>query len=285
MMHIAHYDQIARNLGFEIGVNSPPMLDQLEAAGPNIGDTYFGLMFALDNQLDPKTPISEVKKMKTRGGTELSKNFGIFVNSQINSGKRKNDQGNPSSDFNTLFPTSPYGSGEKSRTFRTLVDTLLKGRWADNTRIRPKALETTEDIERELSSALGQDFSEFVTEFKDAISKMFGVDLTNVVTSGVDQNEASSVLGVASQYGQTNIMESVAEAGALNFWVDNFGGARISDQAQINQTKDLLDKIIPTTAEKTTAKTITADAQKMLDRLFDAMGKMPELEVDESGLI
>jgi hypothetical protein len=285
MMHIAHFDQIARNLGFEIGANSPPMLDQLEAAGPNIGDTYFGMMFALDNGLDPKTPVSEVKKMKTRGGTELSKNFGIFVNSLINSGKRKNDQGNPSSDFNILFPTSQYSSGEKSRTFRTLVNTLLKGRWDDTSRVRPRNLQTTEDIERELSSALGQDFSEFVTEFKDAISKMFGVDLTNVVTSGVDQNEASSVLGVASQYGQTNIMESVAEAGALNFWVDNFGGARISDQAQINQTKDLLDKIIPTTAEKTTAKTITADAQKMLDRLFDAMGKMPELEVDESGLI
>jgi hypothetical protein len=285
MMHIAHYDQIARNLGFEIGVNSPPMLDQLETAGPNIGDTYFGLMFALDNKLDPKTPISEVKKMKTAGGTKLSQNFSVWVNSQINSGKRKNDQGNPSSDFNSLFPTSPYGSGEKSRTFRTLVDTLLKGRWADSTRIRPKALETTEDIERQLSTALGQDFGEFVAEFKDAISGMFGVDLTNVATSGVDQNEASSVLGVASQYGQTNIMESVAEAGALNFWVDNFGGARVADQTELNRTKDLLDKIIPTTAEKTTAKTITADAQKMLDRLFDAMEKMPELEVDESGLI
>ena len=285
MIHIAHYDQIARNLGFEIGAGSPPLLDQLENAGPNIGDTYFGMMFALDNKLDPKTPISEVKTMKTAGGGKLSERFNVFINSRISHGKRVKDRGNPSSDFNTLFPTSPYGSGEKSRTFRTLVNTLLRGSWDDSTRIRPKTLETTEDIERQLSTALGQDFSEFVTEFKDAISGMFGVDLTNVATSGVDQSEAESILGVASQYGQTNIMESVAEAGALNFLIDNFGGARVSDQTELNRTKDLLDKIIPTTAEKTTAKTITADAQKMLDRLFDAMGKMPELEVDESGLM
>jgi len=283
MMHIAHFDQMARGLGFEIGVNSPPLMDQLEAAGPNVGDTYIGFMYALENGLDPSTPISDIKNEPHTKYSDYSHagNFSMFINGLLQKGRKDKKEENPAKILQALFTSKTYVENERQTTFNVLVDTLSWGRWGSGFKKQPADLQTTEDIERALSDALGQDFNEFVTEFSTVISEMLGVNLQSLDASGFSPEEIQSVLGISSQYGGTNILESVAEAGTLNYLVDNFNGSRIIDQTQINKTKDMMEKILPTAPEKAKVKAITADAQKLIDRLFNAFEKMPELERGE----
>jgi hypothetical protein len=283
MMHIAHFDQMARGLGFEIGVNSPPLMDQLEAAGPNIGDTYIGFMYALENGLDPSTPISDIKNEPHTKYSDYSHagNFSMFINGLLQKGRKDKKEENPAKILQALFTSKTYVENERQTTFNVLVDTLSWGRWGSGFKKQPADLQTTEDIERALSDALGQDFNEFVTEFSAVISEMLGVNLQSLDASGFSPEEIQSVLGISSQYGGTNILESVAEAGTLNYLVENFNGSRIIDQTQINKTKDMMEKILPTAPEKAKVKAITADAQKLIDRLFNAFEKMPELERGE----
>ena len=287
--HIAHFDKVARDLGFEIGSNAPPLMDQLESAGPNIGDTYLGLMYALEKGLDPSTPISDIKsKLVLEYGTQThAAAFSIFMDKFIvrdrNRARKEKDDESSKNIFEMLFPlnSSSKGTTKKQATFLILINSL-NGSWGTSFYKQPENLQTTEDIQRELSSALGQDFDEFVTEFRDVISKMFGTDVTNMHTAGISTEEIKSVLGISSQYGGTNILESVAEAGTVNYLIDNFNGSRVADQTQINKTKDMIEKIIPTTPEKAQQKAITTEAQKMIDKLFNAFEKMQELEMDEN---
>ena len=283
MIHVAHFDQMARDLGFEIGVNSPPLMDQLEAEGPNIGDTYIGLMYAIENKIDPSTPIFSIKnEVYTKYGDKThAGNFAIFINDLLRRGRNDKKEENPAKILQALFSSKTYMESERQTTFNILVDTLSSGRWGSGFKKQPENLQTTEDIERALSDALGQDFSEFVSEFSTVISEMLGVDMTKLHTSGISPEEIQSVLGISSQYGGTELIESVAEAGTLNYLIDNFNGSRIIDQTQINKTKDMMERILPTTPEKAKVKAITADAQKMIDRLYNAYEKMPELERGE----
>jgi hypothetical protein len=288
-IHIAHFDKTARDLGFEIGSNAPPLMDQLEAIGPNIGDTYLGLLYAREKGLDPTTPISDIKSktVLSYGTNTHARSFSMFINNFINRDRRlvrkEQSDDNPVKTFELLFPVDNYGDGasQKQRIFAALIDSL-NGNWGSRFYKQPENLQTTEDIQRELSNALGQDFDEFVGEFKTAIVEMFGTDVTNLHTSGISVEEIKSVLGISSQYGGTDILESVAEAGTVNYLIDNFNGSRIMDQTQIDKTKDMLERIIPSAPEKAKQKAMTAEVQKMMDKLYDAFEKMPELEMDEN---
>jgi hypothetical protein len=288
MIHIAHYDQMAKGLGFEIGNNAPPLMDQLETAGPNLGDTYIGFMYAIQNGLDPNTPISDIKAEPYRkdGSFSHATQFSMFVNDLLIQGRRDKFGDNLAKTLQHLFPASKFGGTEKQRSFVLLMQTLETGSWPrTGGRLQPENLQTTEDIERELSGILGQDFAEFTNEFKTAISEMLGVDMTQLHTSGISPEEIQSVLGISSQYGGTDIMESVAEAATLNYLVDSFNGSRIIDQTQINKSKEMLDKIIPTAPEKAKQKAITAEAKKMIDKLVGAIEKLPEFEASNERVV
>jgi hypothetical protein len=288
MIHIAHYDQMAKGLGFEIGNNAPPLMDQLETAGPNLGDTYIGFMYAIKNGLDPNTPISDIKAEPYRkdGSFSHATQFSMFVSDLLIQGRRDKFGDNLAKTLQHLFPASKFGGTEKQKSFVLLMQTLETGSWPrTGGRLQPENLQTTEDIERELSGLLGQDFAEFTNEFKTAISEMLGVDMTQLHTSGISPEEIQSVLGISSQYGGTDIMESVAEAATLNYLVDSFNGSRIIDQTQINKSKEMLDKIIPTAPEKAKQKAITAEAKKMIDKLVGAIEKLPEFEASNERVV
>jgi hypothetical protein len=62
--------------------------------------------------------------------------------------------------------------------------------------------------------------------------------------------------------------------------LENFNGSRVIDEVKINQIKDLLEKVLPTSAEKGTTKKITAQAQQLIDKLYEAIEKLPEPEWD-----
>jgi hypothetical protein len=205
-----------------------------------------------------------------------------FITTDRSFARKEKLDDNPVKTFEMLFPvpTHSEGASRKQAIFSVLMESL-KGTWGSSFYKQPENLQTTEDIQRELSNALGQDFGEFVGEFKTAILEMFGTDVTNLHTSGISVEEIKSVLGISSQYGGSDILESVAEAGTVNYLIDNFNGSRIMDQTQIDKTKDMLERIIPTAPEKAKQKAVTAEVQKMLDKLYDAFEKMPELEMDE----
>jgi hypothetical protein len=288
MIHIAHYDQMAKGLGFEIGNNAPPLMDQLETAGPNLGDTYIGFMYAIKNGLDPNTPISDIKAEPYRkdGSFSHAAQFSMFVNDLLIQGRSDNFGDNLAKTLQHLFPASKFGGTEKQKSFVLLMQALQTGSWPrTGGRLQPENLQTTEDIERELSGVLGQDFAEFANEFKTAISEMLGVDMTQLHASGISPEEIQSVLGISSQYGGTDIMESVAEAATLNYLVDSFNGSRIIDQTQIDKSKEMLDKIIPTASEKAKQKAITAEAKKMIDKLVGAIEKLPEFEASNERVV
>ena len=283
--HLVHFDQNARNLGFEIGAGSPPLIDQLSSAGPNIGDSYLGLLFAKQEGIDPEMPISDVKNLvQTKYKIDYQdypKRFAEFINSRALEDKIV-DKENPAHVLaNMLLSDGAYFEKEsdKHRLFYDLLDTMKdkNGRW-NGTFKRPSNLQTSEDIEKLLSDALGQDFSSFVKEFQDAISAQFGYDFADRHSGGVDPTEVQNILGKSSIYGDTELVEGVAEAATLNYFLENFQGGRIADETQMNQIKDLLEKVIPTNPEKATTKKITAQAKQMLDRLYLAMDNLPELE-------
>ena len=115
---------------------------------------------------------------------------------------------------------------------------------------------------------------------QDAVSTQFGFDFATRSTGGVDPNEVWDVLGQTSIYGATMMTESVAEAGTLNYFLENFNGSRVTDEAKINQIKDLLEKVVPTSAEKGITKKITTQAQQLIDKLYDAIEKLPTPEYD-----
>jgi hypothetical protein len=286
--HLVHFDQNARNLGFEIGAGSPPLIDQLSSAGPNIGDSYLGLLFAKQEGIDPEMPISDVKNLVERKyGTEYQdypKRFADFINSRALEDKIV-DKENPAHVLaNILLSDGTYfeTKSNKQRLFYDLLDTMKgkNGRWSGVFK-QPSNLQTSEDIEKLLSDALGQDFSSFAKEFQDAISVQFGYDFADRHSGGVDPTEVHSILGKSSIYGDTELVEGVAEAATLNYFLENFQGGRINDETQMNQIKDLLEKVIPTKPEKATTKKINAQVKQMLDRLYSAMENLPELEVRE----
>jgi hypothetical protein len=156
---------------------------------------------------------------------------------------------------------------------------MQSGRWGGNFK-RPDGMETSDDVKKALSDALGQDFDSFVKELQDAVSAQFGFDFTTRSTGGVDPSEVLEVLGQTSTYGSAILNESVAEAGTLNYLLENFNGSRVIDEVKINQIKDLLEKVLPTSAEKGTTKKITAQAQQLIDKLYEAIEKLPEPEWD-----
>jgi hypothetical protein len=284
VMHLAHYDQNARNLGFEIGAGSAPMLDQLLSAGPNIGDSYLGLVFAKKEGIDPATTIEELKKMeRVRSGQKYNdypERFASFVNYSAINEKIINREDSVSVLRDLLMDgTSFDGVGEKKALFRDLLVSMESGRWGGNFK-RPDGLETSDDVKKALSDALGQDFDSFVKEIQGAVSTQFGFDFATRSTGGVDPNEVWDVLGQTSIYGATMMTESVAEAGTLNYFLENFNGSRITDEAKINQIKDLLEKVVPTSAEKGITKKITTQAQQLIDKLYDAIEKLPTPEYD-----
>ena len=281
-LHLVHYDQTARNLGFEIGAGSPPMLDQLLSAGPNIGDTYLGLVFAKNEGIDPATPIEELKKMeRVRSGQKYNdypKRFASFVNYQAIHVKSINAEDSVSVLQDLLMEGSHFdGVGAKQSLFRNLLSSMQSGRWGGNFK-RPDGMETSDDVKKALSDALGQDFDSFVKELQDAVSAQFGFDFVTRSTGGVDPSEVLGVLGQASTYGSAILNESVAEAGTLNYLLENFNGSRVIDEVKINQIKDLLEKVLPTSAEKGTTKKITTQAQQLIDKLYEAIEKLPEPE-------
>jgi hypothetical protein len=283
-LHLVHYDQTARNLGFEIGAGSPPMLDQLLSAGPNIGDSYLGLVFAKNEGIDPATPIEELKKMeRVRSGQKYNdypERFASFVNYQAIHVKNTNREDSVSVLQDLLMEGSYFdGVGEKQSLFRNLLSSMQSGRWGGNFK-RPDGMETSDDVKKALSDALGQDFDSFVKELQDAVSAQFGFDFTTRSTGGVDPSEVLEVLGQTSTYGSAILNESVAEAGTLNYLLENFNGSRVIDEVKINQIKDLLEKVLPTSAEKGTTKKITAQAQQLIDKLYEAIEKLPEPEWD-----
>lgn len=286
--HLVHYDQNARNIGFEIGAGSPPLIDQLSSAGPNIGDSYLGLLFAKQEGIDPEMPISDVKNLVERKyGTDYQdypERFADFINSRALEEKIV-DKENPAHVLaNILLSDAGYfeKKSNKQRLFYDLLDTMKdkNGRWNGSFK-QPSNLQTSEDMEKLLSEALGQDFSSFVKEFQDAISTQFGYDFADRNSGGVDPTEVQNILGKSSIYGNTELVEGVAEAATLNYFLENFQGARIADETQVNQIKDLLEKVIPTKPEKATTKKINAQVKQMLDRLFLAMDNLPELEREE----
>jgi hypothetical protein len=289
--HLVHFDQNARNLGFEIGAGSPPLIDQLSSAGPNIGDSYLGLLFAKQEGLDPEMPISDVKNLvETKYRTDYQdypKRFADFINSRALEDKIV-DKENPAHVLaNILLSDGAYfdKKSNKQRLFYDLLDTMRdkNGRWNGIFK-RPSNLKTSEDMEKLLSEAFGQDFSSFVKEFQDAISNQFGYDFADRHSGGVDPTEVHNILGKSSIYGDTELVEGVAEAATLNYFLENFQGGRIADETQMNQIKDLLEKVIPTKPEKATTKKINAQAKQMLDRLYLAIDNLPELEVGEIDL-
>lgn len=288
MAHLVHFDQNARNLGFEIGAGSPPLIDQLSSAGLNIGDSYLGLLFAKQEGIDPEMPISDVKNLVQRKyGSDYQdypKRFADFI-SDRGLEEKIVDKENPAHVLaNILLSDGAYFSirSKKERLFYDLLDTMKDktGRWNGSFK-QPSNLQTSEDMEKLLSDALGQDFSSFVKEFQDAISSQFGYDFANRYSGGVDPTEVQSILGKSSIYGNTELVESVAEAATLNYFLENFQGARIADETQVNEMKDLLEKVIPTKPEKATTKKINTQVKQMLDKLYLAMDNLPELELGQ----
>jgi len=88
----------------------------------------------------------------------------------------------------------------------------------------------------------GKKIAQVSQEYKPILDAYLGIDSQKITTNGVDNQEVMSVLGVASQYGQTNVMEAVAESRVLDVFTRQFGSFRALDDSP-KKAREMLDRL------------------------------------------
>jgi len=90
----------------------------------------------------------------------------------------------------------------------------------------------------------GKKIAQVSAEYKSVLDAYLGIDSQKITTNGVDNQEVMRVLGVASQYGRTNVMEAVAESRVLDVFTRQFGSFRPLDDSS-QKAREMLDRLFP----------------------------------------
>lgn len=141
---------------------------------------------------------------------------------------------------------------------------------------------TGEDAANAVRAALGGLKERELTELHmEAMDEILGFDHRRVATNGVSGSLLMGVMGKASTYGQTNVMEAVAESYVLDVFTRRFTAFKQMDDS-IKEARDMMEKVVPAkSAQK--RPNMTPKAREHLERIQKIMQSMPQLR-QQSGL-
>jgi len=129
----------------------------------------------------------------------------------------------------------------------------------------------------------GKKLAQVSQEYKPILDSYLGIDTQKISTNGVDNQEVMRVLGVASQYGQTNVMEAVAESRLLDVFTRQFGSFRPLDDSP-KQAREMLGRLFPKSYgdRPRGAPPSAAEYQERIQKIIASMPKLRRGQVDVS---
>jgi len=131
----------------------------------------------------------------------------------------------------------------------------------------------------------GQTPEEFLAEHKRIMDQVLGYDSGFASTLGVPTDEVMRVLGRSSLYGQTNIMEAVAEARVVTLYAERFRESlSIKQLEQVEEMREMLERVLPDPSGGVAVRNLTPEAKEHFARLARMLGKLPILKLDPEAL-
>jgi hypothetical protein len=127
----------------------------------------------------------------------------------------------------------------------------------------------------------GKKLAQVSQEYKPILDSYLGIDTQKISTNGVENQEVMRVLGVASQYGQTNVMEAVAESRLLDVFTRQFGSFRPLDDSP-KAAREMLDRLFPKSYgdRPRGAPPSAAEYQERIQKIIASMPKLRRGQVD-----
>ena len=135
---------------------------------------------------------------------------------------------------------------------------------------------TGEDAANAVRTAMGglkeRDLAQLHTE---AMNDILGFEHRRVASNGVPNVQVMESMGKASTYGQTNVMEAVAESYVLDVFTRRFTAFKQMDDS-IKEARDMMERVVPPKSVQKRPN-MTPKAREHLERIQKIKHLMPQL--------